>query len=280
MKGVAHLLDMDGVLVRGGQPIPGAVDFVRRLVEEKVPFQILTNNSRFTPQDHADRLEALGFPVDKDCFYTSALSTARFIGMQHKGASAYVIGEHGLTEALQSVGCRITQFSPDYVVLGEAMSFHYEQIVLGARLILKGARFIGTNPDVNGPSEHGLHPACGAIAALIEAATGKKPYFLGKPNPFMMRGVLAKLNVRAADAVMVGDRMDTDVLAGLESGLRTVLVLSGVTQREDLERFPFRPDHVVESVVDLIPGLSEEAPKAREEAPEAREKETRQKTGG
>lgn len=266
MKGIAHLLDMDGVLVRGAQPIPGAIDFVRRLVEEKIPFQILTNNSRFSPQDHADRLQALGFPVDQHCFYTSALATARFIALQNKGASAYVIGEHGLTEALQSVGCRITQFSPDYVVLGEAMSFHYEQIVLGARLILKGSRFIGTNPDVNGPSEHGLHPACGAIAALIEAATGKKPYFLGKPNPFMMRSVLTKLNVRAADAVMVGDRMDTDVLAGLESGLRTVLVLSGVTQREDIEKFPFRPDRVVDSVVDLIPGLTEEAPEPRQKS--------------
>ncbi len=247
----AHLLDMDGVLVRGGEPIPGSVEYVAGLVERSVPFQIFTNNSRFTPEDHAGRLNAVGFPLTAEHIYTSALATAHFIKLQKPGASAFVIGDHGLAAALQEAGCRLTEMAPDFVVLGDTVSYHYEQIATGAHLVAGGARFLATNPDVNGPTERGLHPACGAVAALIEKATGRQPYFVGKPNPFMMRSALDRLGVRASDAIMVGDRMDTDVVAGLELGLVTALVLTGVTQREDIDRFPFRPNHVIERLADL-----------------------------
>jgi NagD protein len=248
---IAHLLDMDGVLVRGGQPVAGSVDYVAGLVAKGEPFQIFTNNSRFTPEDHAKRLTAAGFPVQPEHIYTSALATARFVELQKPGSSAYVIGDHGLVEALQRAGCRITEFGPDFVVLGDTTSYHYEQIATGAELVAKGAWFLATNPDATGPTERGFHPACGAVAALIEKATGRQPYFVGKPNPFMVRCALDRLGVRAADTIMIGDRMDTDVLAGLESGLKTALVLTGVTTRADIERFPFRPDHVVECLADL-----------------------------
>lgn len=247
----AHLLDMDGVLVRGGQPIAGSADYVAGLLADRKPFQILTNNSRFTPEDLATRLSAVGFPVQPEHIYTSALATARFIELQRPGSSAYVIGDHGLVDALQRAGCRITEFAPDFVILGDTTSYHYEQIVIGAHLVADGALFLATTPDVNCPSERGLHPACGAVAALIEKATGRQPYFVGKPNSFMMRLALERLGVRAADTIMVGDRMDTDVVAGLELGLKTALVLTGVTKRADIARFPFRPEHVVERLADL-----------------------------
>ncbi|MER9775504.1 HAD-IIA family hydrolase [Mesorhizobium sp. M0220] len=248
---VAHLLDMDGVLVRGGQAIAGSVDYVARLVAEGWPFQIFTNNSRFTPEDHAKRLRAAGFPVRPEHVYTSALATAQFVESQRPGSSAYVIGEHGLVEALRQTGCRITEFDPDFVIVGDTVSYHYEQIATGAGLVAKGAWFLATNPDATGPTERGFHPACGSVAALIEKATGRQAYFVGKPNAFMMRGALNRLRVQAGDTVMVGDRMDTDVIAGLESGLKTALVLTGVTTRADVERFPFRPDHVLERLADL-----------------------------
>lgn len=248
---MAHLLDMDGVLVRGGQPIAGSVEYVAGLVAKGEPFQIFTNNSRFTPEDHAERLRAVGFCVKPEHIYTSALATARFVELQKPGSSAYVIGEHGLAEALRQAGCRITAFTPDFVVLGDTISYHYEQIATGANLVAKGACFLATNPDATGPTERGFHPACGSVAALIEKATGRQPYFVGKPNPFMMRRALDRLGVRAADTIMVGDRMDTDVLAGLESGLKTALVLTGVSTRADMERFPYRPDYVLECLADL-----------------------------
>lgn len=247
----AYLIDMDGVLVHGSRPIAGSVDYVAGLVADGKPFQIFTNNSRFTPQDHATRLSAVGFPVQPEHIYTSALATARFVELQKPGSSAYVIGDHGLVEALQHAGCRITEFAPDFVVLGDTTSYHYEQIVTGANLVAEGASFLATNPDVNCPTERGLHPACGAVAALIEKATGRQPYFVGKPNPFMMRSALDRLGVRAADTIMVGDRMDTDVIAGLQSGLKTALVLTGATKRADVARFPFRPDLVIERLADL-----------------------------
>ncbi|TIM31623.1 MAG: HAD family hydrolase [Mesorhizobium sp.] len=247
----AHLLDMDGVLVRGGQPIEGSVDYVAALVATGKPFQIFTNNSRFTPEDHAERLRTVGFPVTPEHIYTSALATARFVELQKPGSSAYVIGDHGLVEALRSAGCRITEYGPDFVVLGDTTSYHYEQIATGAKLVAKGAWFLATNPDATGPTERGFHPACGAVAALIEKATGRQPYFVGKPNPFMMRSALDRLGVSAADTILVGDRMDTDVVAGLESGLKTALVLTGVSTRADIERFSFRPDHVIERLADL-----------------------------
>jgi NagD protein len=248
---IFYLLDMDGVLVRGGAPIEGSIGFVKWLVENQISFQIFTNNSRFTPANLATRMRAIGFPIQTEHIYTSALATAHFIMRQASNASAFVIGESGLIDALHEIGCRITDNSPDYVLLGEAQSYDYEQIATGVHLVRGGARFIATNPDVCAPTERGLHPACGAVAALIEQATGRKPYFIGKPNPFMMRSVLDKLGAHAKDSVMVGDRMDTDVVAGLESGLRTVLVLTGVSERSDLSRFSFSPDIVVERLADL-----------------------------
>ncbi|MBZ0230010.1 MAG: HAD-IIA family hydrolase [Bauldia sp.] len=250
-----YLLDMDGVLVRGGLPIPGSVDFVNALAASERPFQIFTNNSRFTPEDHAERLRSKGFNVSSGDIFTSALATARFVEMQAPGASVYVIGENGLVAALQAAGCRLTEYAPDFVILGDTISYHYEQIATGALLVSAGARFLATNPDVNGPTERGMHPACGAVAALIEAATSKKPYFVGKPNPFMMRCALDKLGIRATDTLMVGDRMDTDILAGIESGLKTALVLTGVTSREEIAGYPFRPDRVLERLADLAPEL-------------------------
>jgi NagD protein len=247
----AHLLDMDGVLVRGRQPIAGSVDYVAGLVAARKPFQIVTNDSCFTPEDHAERLRAVGFPVDPEHIYTSALATAKFVELQKPGSSAYVVGDHGLVDALQRAGCRITEFVPDFVVLGDTPSYHYAQIVTGAYLVAQGARLLATNPDANCPTEGGLRPACGAAAALIEKTTGCQPYFVGKPNAFMIRGALDRLGARAADTVIVGDRMDTDIVAGLESGLKTALVLTGATARADLERFAFRPDHVLECLADL-----------------------------
>jgi NagD protein len=248
---VAHLLDMDGVLVRGRQAIAGSADYVAELVGTGRPFQVFTNSSRLTPEGHAEHLRALGFPVEPEHVYTSALATARFVVNQKPGSSAYVIGDHGLVDALQRAGCRITEVAPDFVILGDTPSHDYEQIVTGANLIEQGARFIATNPDANCPTEHGLRPACGAAAALMEKTTGRQPYFVGKPNAFMIRGALGRLGARAEDTIIVGDRMDTDIVAGLESGLTTALVLTGVTTQADLERFAYRPDHVLDRLADL-----------------------------
>lgn len=247
----AHLLDMDGVLVRGGQAIAGSVNYIATLVDAGHPFQIFTNNSRFTPADHAERLRTLGFPLQPQHIYTSALATARFVQQQKRGSSTYVIGEHGLVEAMQHAGCRITELAPDFVILGDTTSYHYERIARGVHLVARGALFVATNPDVNCPTEDGIRPGCGAVAALIEKATGRQPYFVGKPNPFMVRSALERLGVRAADTILVGDRMDTDVVAGLESGLKTVLVLTGDTAQADIERFPFRPHYIVDRLADV-----------------------------
>ncbi|AZO05137.1 MULTISPECIES: HAD-IIA family hydrolase [unclassified Mesorhizobium] len=248
---IAYLLDMDGVLVRGGTPIEGSADFVGALVESMRAFQIFTNNSRYTPEDHVHRLRMMGFPVEPHHIYTSALATARFVTEQLPGASVYGIGDQGLMSALQAVGCRFTVFSPDFVVLGDADSYHYEEIVTGARLLSAGARFIATSPDPSVPAEKGVHPACGAVAALIAEATGMKPYFIGKPNSFMTKCALEKMGVRAEQTVLVGDRMDTDVLAALQSGMRSALVLTGATAKADVARFPFRPDVIVDRLADL-----------------------------
>lgn len=247
----AHLLDMDGVLVRGGAPVEGSVDYVRALVEDMRAFQIFTNNSRYTLEDHAYRLRGMGFPVEPDHIYTSALATARFVSEQLPGASVYAIGDLGLISALQTAGCRFTVFSPDCVVLGDADSYHYDEIATGARLISAGARFIATSPDPVVPAEKGLHPACGAVAALISEATRIKPYFIGKPNSFMTRCAMERLGVSAEQTVLVGDRMDTDILAGLESGMRSALVLTGATASADVAHFPFRPDVIVDRLSDL-----------------------------
>jgi len=246
-----HLLDMDGVLVRGEQPIAGSVEYLAMLRDKSVPFMILTNNSRFAPNVHSDRLVALGYAVAPENIYTSALATARFVRAQKAGARCFAVGDHGLRTALEEADCILVDEAPDYVVIGESLDFHYADLAKAAALVDQGARFLGTNPDVNGPVEVGRHPACGAACALIAASTGKQPYFLGKPNPLMMRGALDELGVHAKAALMVGDRMDTDVLAGLELGLETTLVLTGSSSASDVERFPFRPDRIVSRLSDL-----------------------------
>jgi NagD protein len=248
----AWLSDMDGVLVHEEEPIPGAAEFVARLTGTGRPFLLLTNNSIFTPRDLKARLHRSGIDVPEDAIWTSALATAQFLDDQRPEGTAYVIGEAGLTTALHEIGYVMTEREPEYVVLGETRTYSFEAITTAIRLIGKGARFIATNPDVSGPSVNGPLPATGSVAALITKATGVQPYFVGKPNPLMMRSALNRIDAHSESTVMVGDRMDTDVIAGLEAGLRTVLVLTGSTSRHQVERFPYRPTRVVESVADVI----------------------------
>lgn len=249
----SYLVDMDGVLIKGRTVIPGAVAFLKRLREAGAPFMVLTNNSRFTPRDHHARLSAIGLDIPPESIFTSALATARFLHGQRPGGSAYVVGEAGLTTALHEIGYVLTDHDPQYVVLGETNSYSFEQITNALRCITGGARFIATNPDVSGPSEGGIVPATGAVAAMITKATGVEPYFVGKPNPFMMRAALRALDAHSEETIMVGDRMDTDVVAGMESGMETILVLSGVTAREEVDNYPYRPDHILKSVAEIEP---------------------------
>jgi NagD protein len=243
---------MDGVLVHEEEPIPGAAEFAARLTGTGRPFLLLTNNSIFTPRDLKARLHRSGIDVPEDAIWTSALATAQFLDGQRPESTAYVIGEAGLTTALHEIGYVMTEREPEYVVLGETRTYSFEAITTAIRLIEKGARFIATNPDVSGPSVNGPLPATGSVAALITKATGVQPYFVGKPNPLMMRSALNRIDAHSESTVMVGDRMDTDVVAGLEAGLRTVLVLTGSTSRHQVERFPYRPTRVVDSVADVI----------------------------
>ena len=249
------LTDMDGVLVHEEDPIPGAKEFVEALKGTGLPFLVLTNNSIFTPRDLRARLLMSGIDVPEDAIWTSALATAQFLLDQRPGGSAYVVGEAGLTTALHDVGYVMTDRNPDYVVLGETRTYSFEAITRAIRLIEGGARFIATNPDVSGPSAAGLLPATGSVAALISTATGQKPYFIGKPNPLMMRSALNRLEAHSESTVMIGDRMDTDIVAGIEAGLQTILVLSGITGREEAQRFPFLPTRIVDSVADLVDGV-------------------------
>jgi NagD protein len=248
----AWLSDMDGVLVHEEEPIPGAADFIATLTGTGRPFLLLTNNSIYTPRDLKARLHRSGIDVPEDAIWTSALATAQFLDTQRPGGTAYVIGEAGLTTAMHEIGYVLSERDPEYVVLGETRTYSFEAITTAIRLIEKGARFIATNPDVSGPSVHGPIPATGSVAALITKATGVEPYFVGKPNPLMMRSALNRIDAHSETTVMVGDRMDTDVVAGLEAGLRTILVLTGSTRRDQVERFPYRPTHVVDSVADLV----------------------------
>jgi NagD protein len=248
----ALLSDMDGVLVREDQAIPGAADLVRRLRDAGMPFLLLTNNSIFTPRDLRARLAHIGIEVPAESIWTSALATAEFLHEQRPEGSAYVIGEAGLTAALHAVGYVMTDRDPDYVVLGETRTYSFEAITTAIRLIERGARFIATNPDPTGPSDAGPIPATGAVAALITRATGVQPYFVGKPNPLMMRSALNRIDAHSESTVMVGDRMETDVVAGLEAGMRTVLVLTGSTRLEAVERFPYRPSYIRDSVADVV----------------------------
>jgi NagD protein len=245
-------MDMDGVLVREEHAIPGAPEFIARLRETNTPFLMLTNNSIWTRRDLAARLRAGGLDVPEESIWTSALATAKFLEDQRPGGSAFVIGESGLTTALHSAGYTINERDPDYVVLGETRTYSFERIAQAIRLISRGARFIATNPDPTGPAPDGPLPATGAVAALISRATSRDPYFVGKPNPLMMRTALNTLEAHSEETAMIGDRMDTDIVAGLEAGLETILVLSGVTVREQTDVYPFRPSRVIESVAELV----------------------------
>jgi NagD protein len=248
-----YITDMDGVLVSGQTIIPGADQFLQRLKARGAEYLVLTNNPMYTPLDLAHRLRTTGLDIPPERIFTSAMATARFLGSQRPRGTAFVIGESGLTEAIHSAGYVITDHDPDYVVLGETASYNLPLITKAIRLIVRGARFIATNPDPSGPSEGGVVPACGALAALIEKASGVSPFFVGKPNPLMMRTALNYLDVHSENTVMVGDRMDTDIIAGVESGMETILVLTGVTRREDVARYPYQPSHIVESVADIEP---------------------------
>jgi NagD protein len=245
------LMDMDGVLVHEEQAIPGADRFLSALREREIPFLVLTNNSIYTRRDLAARLRASGLDIPEESIWTSALATAGFLRDQRPGGSAFVIGEAGLTTALHQEGYTLTERDPDYVVLGETRTYSFERITQAIRLIENGARFIATNPDATGPSPDGSLPATGAVAALITRATNRDPYYVGKPNPLMMRSALNAIDAHSETTAMIGDRMDTDVVSGLEAGLETVLVLTGVSTRESAERFPFRPSRILDSVADL-----------------------------
>jgi NagD protein len=246
-----YLIDMDGVLVSGKTLIPGAVEFLQRLHDKGSEYLVLTNNSIYTPRDLAHRLNTIGLQVEEERIFTSAMATARFLESQRPNGKAYVIGESGLTDAVYAVGYVISDLSPDYVVLGETLSYDMITITKAVQLVADGARFIATNPDPSGPSDRGLIPATGSLAALIERATGKSPLFVGKPNPFMMRAALNYLGAHSEDTIMVGDRMDTDIIAGVESGLETILVLTGVTTREGIAQFPYCPGRVVENLSEI-----------------------------
>ena len=247
-----YLIDMDGVLISGKSIIPNADKFIEKLISNKAKFLILTNNSIFTPVDLAHRLQTIGLPIEKDQIFTSAMATARFLQSQQSSGKVYVIGESGLTEAIHNIGYILTDIEPDYVVLGETNVYDFEQITKAIRLVLEGAHFIATNPDPSGPTDKEIVPACGAMASLIEKASGKSPFFIGKPNPFMMRAALNYLGVHSEGAVMIGDRMDTDIVAGIESGLETVLVLTGVTKREQVADYPYQPQQIADSIFKVI----------------------------
>jgi len=246
------LTDMDGVLVHEGAALPGAADFLRRLAERGRRFLVLTNNSIFTPRDLAARLARSGLDVPEGAIWTSALATAAFLAAQAPNGSAFVVGEAGLTTALHDAGYTLTDTDPDYVVLGETRTYSFEAITRAIRLVGAGARFIATNPDRTSPSPDGPLPATGAVAAMITEATGVRPYSVGKPNPMMFRSAMNRIQAHSETTVMIGDRMDTDIVAGMEAGLHTILVLTGSTGAEEVARFPFRPGRVLPSIADVV----------------------------
>ncbi|HOF29050.1 MAG TPA: HAD-IIA family hydrolase [Anaerolineaceae bacterium] len=245
------LMDMDGVLVHGSRAITGADKFLRALAEDKREFAILTNNSKYTTRDLAHRLNESGLKVNENRIFTSAIATASFLARQGSKGTAFVIGEAGLIEAIHTQGFIQTDINPEFVVLGETMSYSLDQITIAIRLINQGARFIATNPDPSGPSENGIVPATGAMAALIEKATGKEAFFVGKPNPLMMRTALNHFDMHSENTYMVGDRMDTDILSGISAGMDTILVLSGSTHEKDIDKFPYRPMWIRKSVAHI-----------------------------
>ena len=243
---------MDGVIYHGNKILPGVADFIKWLHDEKKEYMFLTNNSGHTPRELQQKLFRMGLEVTEEHFYTSALATATFLKDQAPGCSVYAIGEAGLFNALYDAGITMNDVNPDYVVVGEGKAYSLDTLTKAVNLVLGGAKLIGTNTDVSGPIENGIAPACGALAAPIEIATGTKAYFCGKPNPLMMRTGLKLIGCHSAEAVMVGDRMDTDVISGLESGMSTVLVLSGVSTRDTLRTYAYRPSVVLDGVGDIV----------------------------
>ena len=246
------ICDMDGVIYHGNKILPGVKEFIEWLQKEKKKFLFLTNSSERSQRELQDKLSRMGIVVDREHFYTSALATASFLHSQKPKGSAFVIGEAGLLNALYDVGYRMNNVDPDYVVMGEARSYSYEKIEQAVNLVIKGAKLIGTNPDVNGPIEDGIAPATAALIAPIEIATGKKAYFVGKPNPLMMRSALKKLQCRREETVIIGDRMDTDIIAGIESEIDPCLVLSGITTTKEIDNFAYRPIFVLNGVIDIV----------------------------
>ncbi len=247
-KNRGFICDMDGVIYHGNILLPGVPAFVDWLKREDKSFLFLTNSSQRSPRELHLKLKRLGLDVAEEHFYTSALATASFLASQHPGGSAYVIGETGLINALYEAGFTMNDVNPDYVVVGESRSYSYETIERAVHFVINGAKLIGTNPDMTGPAENGLVPATGSLIAPIELSTGSKAYFVGKPNPLMMRHALKKLSCTREETVIIGDRMDTDIIAGIETEIETLLVLSGVTQRQDLPRFAYRPDYILDNV--------------------------------
>ena len=246
------ICDMDGVIYLGNQLLPGVAEFVNWLNENDKRFLFLTNSSERSPKELQQKLQRMGLDIGEEHFYTSALATAAFLKKQAPGCTAFVIGAPGLLNALYDVGVTMNDVDPDYVIVGETASYNYEVITKAVRLVLNGARLIATNSDLTGPTEFGIAPACRSLVAPIELATGKKAYFMGKPNPLMMRTGLHLLGVHSEEAAMVGDRMDTDVIAGMESGLATVLVLSGCTSRADINDYPYRPTYILNGVGEIV----------------------------
>lgn len=251
------LCDMDGVVYHGNMLLPGVKEFVQWLYDTQKAFMFLTNSSAKSAKELQQKLARMGLEVDESHFYTSAMATASFISAQSPHSRAFVIGEAGLIGALYEAGITIDDVDPDYVIVGETSTYNYESICKAVALINRGARLIGTNPDITGPVEGGIVPACGALVAPIELATGKNAYFIGKPNSLIMRTAVKRLGVHSSEAVMIGDRMDTDVVAGIEGGLLTALVLSGVTTREEVEKYPYRPSLILNGVGD-IPNMAKE----------------------
>lgn len=246
------ICDMDGVIYHGNKLLPGVKEFVEWLVREQKPFLFLTNSSERTPVEIRDKLMRLGVEVDEKVFYTSALATASFVANQKPNGSAYIIGEAGLINALYNVGYTINNTDPDYVIVGDTHSYSFDKIQNAVNHVLKGAKLIGTNPDTTGPIEDGIMPATKALIAPIEIATGRKAYFIGKPNPLMMRIALKKIGCSTEETVIIGDRMDTDIIAGIESEIDTCLVLSGITTRDMINNYPYTPDFVLSGVCDIV----------------------------
>jgi NagD protein len=246
------IIDMDGVLYHGNRLLPGVIPFVEWLKKEEKKFLFLTNSSARSPRELAEKLSRLGIEVKEERFYTSGLATASFLKKQKPGGSAYVIGESGLINALYNVGYSMNEINPDYVVVSETRDYNYDKIEHAINLVLRGARLLGTNPDVSGPVEKGIAPATKALIAPIEIATGKKAYFIGKPNPYIMRHAIKTIDCHSEESLIIGDRMDTDIIAGIESGIDTLLVLSGITRKEDIQRYSYQPTYILEGIGEII----------------------------